>query len=101
MKIKVINFLVAFTAISIIGLFQWEILPSALQSEPGGYASGALTMVQNDVQADDVGTKGQIELRGRYGESPNLETPSALDPVTIILLGSGLIGLAGLGRKKL
>jgi hypothetical protein len=30
-----------------------------------------------------------------------MESASAVDPTTILLLGSGLIGLAGFGRKRI
>lgn len=83
-------------------LFQWELLPNALQEGSDGYAVESSRESKKDVQANVVNASQNAESASQKSDgSKSMPTASFLDPITMLLLGSGLIGLAGLGRKKI
>jgi hypothetical protein len=98
---RILCFLVAIAAVGVMELFPWEILFNAFQDQTGGFAAETITTMKNDVQAWDVGPGLTPEPSVPNSEGANPKaSASFLDPVTMLLLGSGLVGLAGLGRKK-
>jgi hypothetical protein len=101
MKKRILCFLVAITAVAVMELFPWEILFNAFQDQTGGFAAMTITTLNDDVQAWDVGPglTPEPSAQNSEGEKPKASA-SFLDPATMLLLGSGLIGHAGLGRKK-
>ncbi|MFO7714968.1 hypothetical protein [Desulfosarcina sp.] len=101
MKNKMLYFILAFATVAIIELFPLEIAFTALQDQTNGLAGDTLTASKNDVQAWDAGPGINQEVSAQSSEGAgSMATASFLDSVTILLLGTGLIGLAGLGRKK-
>ena len=98
---KIFSFLIAIVAIFIFDLFYFEAPPSASQDISGSIATDTLASV-NDV--DVISNFGfgfkQIVNSQNSGDTSSMTRGQLFDPVTMLLLGSGLIGLAGLGRKK-
>jgi hypothetical protein len=100
-KKRILCFLVAFATIAVMELLPWEIRFNDFQDQTGGFAAETITNLKNDVQAWDVGPglTPEPSAQNSAGANPKASA-SFLDPVTMLLLGSGLIGLAGLGRNK-
>ncbi len=92
---KIITFLVAILLIFVVDLLHFEAPPSASQETNGNITTEAL--------ADfNLGFGFKPELNSETsGDTSSMTPGQVFDPVTMLLLGSGLIGLAGLGRKKI
>jgi hypothetical protein len=60
------------------------------------YGAGALTLTGSN------GISGAVAVAGAVIEEGGINSPSSQvpEPTTMLLLGSGLVGLAGYGRKK-
>ena len=78
---KVISFFVVILFVLLLDLFHFEAPPNASQDISGSIVAESLAALNDD---------------DAYS---NFEP--GFKPVTMFLLGSGLIGLAGLGRKKI
>ena len=101
MNRKLTYFFIAFAVISVMELFQWELLPNPLQDSSNGYVVESSIASKQDLQANVVSASQNAETSSQQGDAAKSTSASSmLDPVTMLLLGSGLIGLAGLGRKK-
>jgi hypothetical protein len=98
---KVFSFLIAFLLIFGVGLFHFEAPQTAPSDIDGKITNDAMAASNEDGMNSNFG----------FGLTPSFLSPNSddtastqrdtvFDPVTILLLGSGLIGLAGLGRKK-
>jgi hypothetical protein len=98
---RVFSFLIAFFLIFGVGLFHFEAPQSALSDSDRKITTDAMAASNEDGMNSDSG----------FGLTPSFPSPNSndsastardtvFDPITIILLGSGMIGLAGLGRKK-
>ena len=99
---KAFTFLVAILSIVVIDLFYFETPPSASQDINGIISTDSLAGFKNDGLYSTFGFGFQPEFNSQKSGDPSSTTPGhAFDPVTMLLLGSGLIGLAGLGRKKI
>lgn len=98
---KIFYFLVAFLLIAAIDLFHWETLPSAPYNMAGTLSAEPFGVLKDNVQASKNGFGLSPEFAIQDGDSGISIAPARfLDPVTLFLLGSGLVGLAGLVRKK-
>lgn len=94
-------FLIAFSAIMVVELSQFTILPNSSEDGNHYHTSNAFVAMKNELQASDFGQSIGLEVAALYSDGANSKSPvSTLDPVTILLLGSALIGLLGLGRRK-
>lgn len=80
---KRFSFLLVLGIFFTFELFYWGDLSATSQELSANTATDAITALDNS--GDDL-TKST--------------TVSAIDPTSMILLGSGLIGLAGIGRRK-
>lgn len=102
MNKKAFSFLVAILSVFVFDLFYFDAPPSASQDINGGIASLSLAAVDDYVQDSNFGFGFRSELNSPNSNGASSVPPGqAFDPVTMLLLGSGVIGLAGLGRKKI
>ena len=99
---RLFSFLVAILMVFVLDLFHFEAPPSASQDINGNVAADSLTAM-NDSGVDlKVGFSFKPETTSKNsGDTSSMTPGQVFDPVTMLLLGSGLIGLAGLGRKKI
>ena len=79
---KYVCFFIGFAVIIAVELFYWEDFAGTPQDLSRNFSNGAIAS-----QTDD-------------GETASAQPNAGIDPVIILLLGSGLIGLVGLGRKR-
>jgi hypothetical protein len=98
---RAFSFLIAFFLILAVGLFHFEAPQTAPSDIDGKITTDAMAASNEDGMNSDSGfglTPSFLSLNNNDSASTARDT--VFDPVTIILLGSGMIGLAGLGRKK-
>ena len=99
---KIISFLIAIFLIIFLDLLHFEAPPNASQDMNGSIAADSLAAFKDDGSYSTFGFGFQPEFNSQNSGDPSSTTPGQVfDPVTMLLLGSGLIGLAGLGRKKI
>ena len=99
---KIITFLVAILFIFVVDLLHFEAPPSASQDVNGSIATEALAEFNDDDVNSNFGFGFNSEFNSQNGDdNSSVKSGQFFDPVTLLLLGSGLIGLAGLGRKKI
>ena len=99
---KIITFLVAILLIFVVDLLQFEAPQSASKDTNGNTATEALAESNDDAVNPNLGFGFNPEFSSQNGGDNSLMThDQVFDPVTMILLGSALIGLIGLGRKKI
>ncbi len=99
---KIITFLVAILLIFVVDLLHFEAPPSASQEVSGSIANEALAEFNDDGVNSNLGFGFKPEFNSQNSDDTSSVAPGKFfDPVTLLLLGSGLIGLAGLGRKKI
>ena len=99
---KTITFLVAICLIFVVDLLHFEAPPSASQDTSGSNSTEALAEFNDDRVNSNFGFDFNPEFNSQNGDDNSSVTSGQFfDPVTLLLLGSGLIGLAGLGRKKI
>jgi hypothetical protein len=99
---KVISFLVAILLVIFLDLFHFEAPPNASQDVNGSIAAESLAAFNDDGAYSNFEFGFKPEFNSQNSSDTSSMTPGQVfDPVTMLLLGSGLIGLAGLGRKKI
>lgn len=99
---KIIIFLVALVLIFVADVLHFEAPPSASQEANGSIATEALAEFNDDGVNSNLGFGFKPECNFQDSDDTSSVTPGQFfDPVTLLLFGSGLIGLAGLGRKKI
>ena len=99
---RVFFFLVAIILVLGIELIHWEAFPNASQDLSDNFTTDAVAASNNYVL--DSNYELGFDPGSRFknsGATFSKKNASALDPVTMLLFGSGLVGLAGLGRKKI
>lgn len=77
-----LSFLLVFLLFSATELFQWDDLTRSPQVLTHNLSTDAVAALNN------------------AGDDLSMTPASAIDLSTVILLGCGLVGLVGLGRKK-
>ena len=99
---RIISFLAAILFVFVLDLFHFEAPPSASQDLNDSIATGSLAAFNEDGvdSSSGFGFKSEMNSQGT-GEMSSITPGKVFDPVTMLLLGSGLVGLAGLGRKKI
>jgi hypothetical protein len=102
MKHRIIYILTAMAIITGIHLLQWEFLPKPLQDGTDGYAASSHTVLKNDLQAHVFSPGLNAGSSAKNSDAVIArKVVSRLDPTTILLLSCGLIGLAGLRRRRI
>ena len=99
---RVYSFLVAILLVLVVELFHWEALPNASRDLTDNFSTNAVAASNNYVL--DLNFELGFDPDSRFKNSDvtfSKTNAPALDPVTMLLFGSGLVGLAGLGRKKI
>jgi hypothetical protein len=81
-EMKRFSFLLVLGILFAFELFYWGDLSATSQELSANTATDAITALDQS------------------GGDLTMSTVSAIDPTSMILLGSGLIGLAGIGRRK-
>jgi hypothetical protein len=98
---KITFFLITILLIILLDFSFFEAPPSASQSELGSVTAESLVAVNNNGLDSNLGFDIRLGFNPENSSDSSSMTPGQVfDPVTMFLLGSGLIGLAGLGRKK-
>ena len=99
---KIFTFLVAILLILVADLLHFEAPPSTSQGMDGSIASEALAEFNDGAVTPDSIIGFKPEFNSQIGDDTSSVSPGQVfDPVTILLFGSGLIGLAGVGRRKI
>jgi hypothetical protein len=99
---KILFFFVAIFLVLAIDLLHFEAPPSASQDINGSIATEALAEFNDDAVRSKFGFGLKPEFNSQNNDDTSSVSPGqVLDPVTMLLFASGLIGLAGLGRKKI
>ena len=99
---KIFSFLVAILLVFGFDLLYFEAPPSASQNINVSIASDSTAAFNDDGVDFGFGFGFKPELNSQTsGDASSMTPGQVFDPVTMLLLGSGLIGLAGLGRKKI
>ena len=102
MKHRITYILAAVAIIAGIHLLQWEFFPKPLQDGTDGYAASSHTVLKNDLQAHGFGPGLNAGSSAKNSDAVIAkEAVSRPDPTTILLLSCGLIGLAGLRRRRM
>ena len=98
---KVFSFLIAFFLILGVGLFHFEAPQTTPSDIDGKITTDAMAASNADgVNSDSGFGLTPLFLSQNSDNTASTQRDTVFDPVTIILFGSGLIGLAGLGRRK-
>jgi hypothetical protein len=79
---KYVCFFIGFAVIIAVELFYWEDFAGTPRDLSRNFSNGAIASQTTD------------------GETDSEQPKAGIDPVILLLLGSGLIGLVGLGRKQ-
>ena len=99
---KIFTFLVAILLIFVADLLHFEAPPSASRGTNGSIAAEALAEFKDDAVNSNFSVGFKPESNSQIGDDTSSVSPGQVfDPVTMLLFGSGLIGLAGLGRRKI
>jgi len=77
-----ISFLLAFSLFLVVELFHWDDLSSTYLNANYAFTTNAIAALDDS------------------SDTLSMAKDPAIDPATMILLGSGLVGLAGIGRRK-
>ena len=94
--------MVAIFLVFVVDLLHFEAPPSASQDTSGSISAEALAEFNDGDVIQNLGFGFKPEFNSQKGDDASSVSPGQFfDPVTLLLLGSGLIGLAGLGRKKI
>lgn len=102
MNIKTLSFFVAILSVFVFDLFYFDAPPSASQDTNSGITGVSLVAVGDHVSDSDFGSVIRSKSNSTdSGSASSMPPGQVFDPVTMLLLGSGVIGLAGLGRKKI
>ena len=98
---KILFFLMVILLVTAIDLFHWEVLPNTSQVVTGTLSAQPYSVLDGDVLGliNDPGFNPAVDIQNS-GDDTSVASAPFLDPAAMILLGSGLIGLVGLGRKK-
>lgn len=84
-----------------IDLFHWEALPRAARDLAENSTTEAVAASNSAPELDfEFSLDSDFHFQNS-GATPSTTAAPILDPITLLLLGSGLIGLAGLGAKKI
>lgn len=98
---KIFTFLVAILLMLVADLLHFEAPPGDSQGIKSSIAAEALAEFNDDAVNPIFGFGFKSEFNYQIDEDTSWVSPGQVfDPVTMLLLGSGLIGLAGLGRRK-
>jgi hypothetical protein len=98
---RAFSFLIAFFLILAVGLFHFEAPQTAPSDIDGKITTDAMAASnEDDVNSDSGFGLTPLFLSQSSDDTASTQRNTVFDPVTILLLGSGMIGLAGLGRKK-
>jgi hypothetical protein len=95
---RMYTFLAIILTVFVFDLFYFEAPPSASQDINGSVA--ASNSINGVGSAFGFGFEPASDSQNN-GETSSMAPGQVFDPITMILLGSGLIGLVGLGRKKI
>lgn len=99
---KILYFIVVLLLVTAIDLLHWEALPNASEPVTGTLSAEPYSALKDGLQGSTnyPGLNPASDIQYRDGDTSIAHAPF-LDPVKMLLLGSGLIGLVGLGRKKI
>ena len=99
---KVFSFLITILLIFVIDLFHFETPLSLSHDIKNSTATDALAAFNDNVVDSNFGFGFKPAIKSRISGDGASKAPGwDLDPVIMLLFGGGLIGLAGLGRKKI
>ena len=99
---KLFSFLVAILLVLTIDLFHWEVLTGTSQDLDDNLTATAVAAPNNQIRNFNFGFGFAPDFYYMDNSAASSDpTKPVLDPVSILLFGSGLVGLAGLGRKKI
>ena len=98
---KIYSIFIAILLVLTIELLDWEALPGSSQDVSDNFTATAVAAPNNQIRELNFGFgfDPYFHFINNHADSSKPTNP-VLDPVSILLLGSGLVGLAGLGRKK-
>ena len=99
---RVFSFFAAMLLVFTIELFHWEVPPGPSQDLSDNSTANAVAAPNNHILGFNFGFGFDPDFHFiNNGATSSKPAAPALDPVTMLLFGSGLVGLAGLGRKKI